>query len=194
MAVDRVMPLFLIIFATLCALTATASAGPIVELTRPAPEVESKSAPTTEASEAAGARSSGAPRALDPDARSRPGNPLWSVPLSALSATRDRPLFSVSRRPPVVPAPVAAPTPEKEAIASPPPERPLLTLVGTIVSPRATIAMLQGSNTEAILRLRVGQENDGWEVRAIGLRSIVVEKGEQSVELGLPRSNGAPPE
>jgi general secretion pathway protein N len=135
---------------------------------------------------------SGAPRGPDPGERSRAGNPLWTVPLSALSATRDRPLFSVSRRPPIVAAPIAAPPPKQEALAPPPPERPLLTLVGTIVSRKASFAILQGSNTEAISRLRVGQENDGWRVQGIGLRSIVVEKGEQSVELGLPRPNGAP--
>jgi general secretion pathway protein N len=191
MAVVRVIPLLGIMFVTLCALTATASAGPIVELARPAPEVES--APTMEASEAA-ARPSGAPRAVDPDARSRPGNPLWSVPLRALSATRDRPLFSISRRPPVVPVPVVAPPPEKEAVASPPPERPLLMLVGTIVGPKATLAMLQSPNTDTVLRLRVGQENDGWQVRGISLRSIIVEKGARSVELGLPKPNGAPAE
>src|SRR5439155_12745077 len=28
------------------------------------------------------------------------GNPLWSVPLSVLSATQERPIFSASRRPP----------------------------------------------------------------------------------------------
>src|ERR1700736_2657436 len=45
------------------------------------------------------------------------GNPLWSVPLSALSATQERPIFSASRRPPqrAVVAPVqqvnAAPAP-----------------------------------------------------------------------------------
>ena len=78
----------------------------------------------------------------------------------------------------------------QEALAPPPPERPLLTLIGTIVSPKASVAMLQGSNAEAILRLRVGQENDGWRVGGIGLRSIVVEKGAQSVELDLPRPNG----
>src|SRR5437762_14197470 len=44
-------------------------------------------------------------------ARSLPaGNPLWSVPLSVLSATQDRPIFSASRRPPqrAVVAPVEA--------------------------------------------------------------------------------------
>jgi hypothetical protein len=63
--------------------------------------------------------------------------------------------------------------------------------MGTIVSPEASVAVLQGSNAEAISRLRVGQENDGWQVRGIGLRSIVVEKGAQSVKLALPSPNGA---
>src|SRR6202040_3268882 len=28
------------------------------------------------------------------------GNPLWSIPLSVLTATQERPIFSASRRPP----------------------------------------------------------------------------------------------
>jgi hypothetical protein len=48
-----------------------------------------------------------------------------------------------------------------------------------------------GSNADAISRLRVGQQNDGWLIRGIGLRSIVVEKGAESVELNLPRPEGA---
>jgi general secretion pathway protein N len=193
MAVIRVMRRLRMLLATFSALVATAAAGPSDEPTRPAPEVEGAFAPATEGAGVAGP--SGAPRAPDAGARSQTGNPLWTVPLSALSATRDRPLFSASRRPPIVALPVVAPPPQKqEALAPPPPERPLLTLIGTIVSPEASVAMLQGSNTEAISRLRVGQENDGWQVRGIGLRSIVVEKGPQSIELDLPRPDGAPAE
>jgi general secretion pathway protein N len=184
MAVIRVMRRLRILLATFSALVATAVAGPSDEPTRPAPEVEGAFAPATEGAGVA-----------DAGARSRTGNPLWTVPLSALSATRDRPLFSASRRPPIVALPIVAPPPQKqEALAPPPPERPLLTLIGTIVSPEASVAMLQGANTEVISRLRVGQENDGWQVRGIGLRSIVVEKGPQSIELDLPRPNGAPAE
>jgi general secretion pathway protein N len=168
-----------ILAVTFCALAATAAAGPIDEPARPPAGV-------------AGALAAGLPRASDPGGKPRAGNPLWTVPLSALPVTRDRPLFSVSRRPPAVAGPVAAPAPKQEAIAPPPPERPLLTLIGTIVSQAGSLAMLQGSNADTISRLRLGQENDGWRVRGIGLRSIVVEKGEQSVELGLPRSDGAP--
>ena len=195
MAVIRVMRRLRMLLATFSALVATAAAGPSDEPTRPAPEVEGAFAPATEGAGVADAAGpSGAPRAPDAGAR-RTGNPLWTVPLSALSATRDRPLFSASRRPPIVALPIVAPPPQKqEALAPPPPERPLLTLIGTIVSPEASVAMLQGSNTEAISRLRVGQENDGWQVRGIGLRSIVVKKGPQSIELDLPRPNGAPAE
>ena len=188
MAVIRLMwpfGVFLVISSA-----AAAAAGPIDGPARPAPEVEGASAPPTEATGAAGL--SEAPRAPDPGAKPRAGNPLWTVPLDALSATRDRPLFSASRRPPIVAVPIAAPPPKQEVLAPPPPERPLLTLVGTIVSRKASVAMLQGSNAEAISRLRIGQENDGWRVHEIGLRSIVVEKGGQSIELGLPRPDGAP--
>ena len=42
------------------------------------------------------------------------GNPLWAIPsCSKLSATRDRPLFSASRRPPTPPAAPAAPEPDR---------------------------------------------------------------------------------
>jgi general secretion pathway protein N len=112
--------------------------------------------------------------------------------MNALSATRERPLFSASRRQPIAIAPIAPPPPKQEALAPPPPERPLLTLIGTIVSREASVAMLQGSSADVISRLRLGQENDGWRVRGIGLRSIVVEKGEQSVELNLPKPDSAP--
>jgi general secretion pathway protein N len=193
MAVIRLTRPLGILFATFCALAATAAADPIDERARPAlPEMEGASAPATEGTGAAGIPE--AAHASDQSAKPRGGNPLWAVPLNALSATRDRPLFSASRRPPIVPVPMAAAPPKQEAVAPPPPpERPLVTLIGTIVSPRASLAMLQGSSSEAISRLRIGEENDGWRVRGIDLRSIVVEKGEQSVKLDLPRPDGSPP-
>src|SRR5216684_625555 len=48
-----------------------------------------------------------AARSADPAVESStPGNPLWALPLKQLSTTRDRPIFSPSRRPP----PPATPT------------------------------------------------------------------------------------
>jgi general secretion pathway protein N len=181
-----------ILLASLCALAATAAADPIDEPARPAPEAQA-SAPAAEGIGVANAAGpSEALRAPDTGAKSRAGNPLWAVPLSTLAAARDRPLFYASRRPPIIAVPVAAPPPKQEAPAPAPPERPSLSLIGTILSPKASLAMLQGSNTEEVSRLRLGQENDGWRVQAISLRSIVVEKRGQSVELALPRPSGAP--
>ena len=192
MALIRVMRRLGIPLATFSALAMTAAAGPIDEAARPAPEVEA-APPAADGTGASNPASlSGARLAPDPNAGSRAGNPLWAIPLSTLAATRDRPLFSASRRPPIVAVPIVAPLPQKqEALAPPPPERPSLALVGTIISPKASVAVLQESNTEAISRLRVGEENDGWQVRGIDLRSIVVVKGGQSVKLDLPRRDGA---
>src|SRR5580693_1150799 len=60
-------------------------------------------------------------------------NPLWAIPLSALAATRTRPLFTPSRRPPapvVANVPRPAPRPAPAPPPPPVPEHPNLTLVG----------------------------------------------------------------
>jgi hypothetical protein len=190
MAVIRLIRLSGAIVMIASALAARAPADPIGDRSDFRPPIAAESS-AAKGSGIADAAPSGASLTTDTGARSRTGNPLWTVPLTALSATRDRPLFSASRRPPVAAAPVIAPPPKQAASAPPPPERPLATLVGTIVSREASFAMLQGSNADAISRLRVGQQNDGWLIRGIGLRSIVVEKGAESVELNLPRPEGA---
>jgi general secretion pathway protein N len=192
MAIIRLTRPLGILFASFCALAARAAANPIDGSAPPAPEIEGVAA-TKGTGVADAARLSEAPNSPDPNAKSRAGNPLWAVPLGALPATRDRPLFAASRRPPLVAVPIVAPLPKDEAVAPPPPERPLFTLIGTIVSPRASLAILQGSNSEGISRLRIGEENDGWGVQGIDLHSIVVVKGEQSVKLDLPRPEVAPP-
>jgi general secretion pathway protein N len=188
MAVARVIWPLGILLVIFCALTASAMGGP----SKPRrPGLEGTSAPAREGTDRVDAPgSSRVPRELDSGSRSRAGNPLWTVPLSALPATRDRPLFSVSRRPPFITPPIADHPPKQEALAPPALERPSLTLIGTIVSREASVAILQGSNAESISRLGIGQENEGWRVRGIGVGSIVVEKGAQSVQLRLPRLDG----
>src|SRR5438874_1270933 len=46
------------------------------------------------------------------------GNPLWGIPIRSLDATRERPIFSASRRPPM--PPVVA----QRVAAAPPPPKP----------------------------------------------------------------------
>jgi general secretion pathway protein N len=169
-------------------LVARAAAATIETRTGFTPRVEAGSAPAETHGLAEAGNASRGPSTSDAGAKSRVSNPLWSAPLEALSATRDRPLFSPSRRSPSV-AP-SDPLPQKqEALAPLAPERPALKLVGTIVSSDKSVAILQGSSPESMLRLRVGQNSDGWLVQKIGLRSIVVEKGSQSVQLELPKVN-----
>jgi hypothetical protein len=119
------------------------------------------------------------------------GNPLWAIPLRALAATRDRPLFSVSRRPP---SPAIPGTPDPAAsvmpvvIKSAEPERPPLVLVGTIVSAGVRIAVLLNQTTKLVTRLREGEEESGWRVKTILLRSTVLERDARSVKIELPKT------
>lgn len=78
-----------------------------------------------------------APPTLKPEAPAPRGNPLWAIPVRAMTETRDRPLFSASRRPPtpVIPeAPDPAPRSMPVAVKPAEPEQPPVILVGTIVS------------------------------------------------------------
>src|SRR5690242_19075901 len=77
----------------------------------------------------AGGAATSPPKLADDRAR---GDPLWAIPLSTLTTTRARPIFSPSRRPPPPPV-VAAPYVPPPRPATPvEPDRPLLTLVGTV--------------------------------------------------------------
>src|SRR5438552_14280167 len=70
------------------------------------------------------------------------GNPLWSIPLSLLPATQERPIFSASRRPPqraVAAIAVAAPAPPPPPVE---PERLTLALIGAVVGDGDAIAVL----------------------------------------------------
>lgn len=175
------------LFVLAAALTATASASPLDDRNGQTAKNETAYAPVPEKGVTDSTEGTGSGVVSSPNPASQSGNPLWTVPLSALAATRDRPLFSASRRPPAPVAPaVAAPPPEAAPTAPPPPESPPLALIGTIVGPKANIAILKDSATQAITRLREGEEKSGWWARSIAIRSIVLEKGTQSATLRLP--------
>ena len=103
----------------------------------------SKHASPLPASQAEAPTTEPGPAAAGSDAPAPKGNPLWAIPLRALAATRERPLFSASRRPPspVAPsAPIARALPV--AVKAAEPERPPLLLIGTVVSADTRIAIL----------------------------------------------------
>lgn len=121
--------------------------------------------------------------------RSQSGNPLWAIPLKSLSATRDRPLFSPSRRPPAA-AIVALPPPPPAAAAAAP-EQLQLSLVGTVVGAKERMGVFVDQSTKAIVRLQVGEGISGWTLRDVQVRTAMFEKGPRETTLALPSRNGA---
>jgi hypothetical protein len=119
--------------------------------------------------------------------RTLSANPLWAMPLAQFPVTRDRPIFSPSRRPPATAvAPVVAP---KVAAMPKPrePERPQLTLVGTIASDEEGFGIFVDQSTKAVLRLKVGEDFQGWKLRSVQGRETALEKDQQVVTLALPQ-------
>jgi general secretion pathway protein N len=115
-------------------------------------------------------------------------NPLWAIPLATLSNTRERPIFSSSRRPPPpavasVPAVKAAPPPPKPARV----ERPQLSLVGTIAGGDESFGIFVDQATKAALRLKIGEDYQGWRLRSVQGREATLERDQQTVILSLPQ-------
>jgi general secretion pathway protein N len=120
------------------------------------------------------------------------GNPLWSVPLSVLTATQERPIFSASRRPP--PRAVAGPPiqPAIVAAAKPTePERPTLLLIGAVVGDSDAIAVFLDRTNQKIVRLRAGDEHAGWVLSSVQGREVTLKKAEQTEVLALQRPDSA---
>jgi len=119
-------------------------------------------------------------------AAAQSGNPLWAVPLSALTATRERPVFSASRRPP--PPPVAA-RPVVQVRPPPPPaaepERPRMSLVGTVAGAEG-IAIFVDQKTQTIIRLHTGEGHEGWVLRTVGTRQVTLQNDHDTAILALP--------
>ena len=118
------------------------------------------------------------------------GNPLWGIPISALDATRERPIFSASRRPPMPPVVaqrVAAPPPKPAE-----PEQPLLTLVGTAIGNPKNVAVVLDRTTKTLVRVHVGDVASGWIVRSVDSRKMTVEKNSQTVTVALPAPGSVP--
>ena len=119
-----------------------------------------------------------------PKEKARNGNPLWTVFLKQLSATRDRPIFSPSRRPPpMIAAPVAAAP--KPAVVIYQPERPQLNLVGTIVGKDAAIGIFIERATRKAILLKLGQSHNGWTLISIAADAARLERFQQSVTITM---------
>lgn len=122
-------------------------------------------------------------------------NPLWAIPLRQLSASRERPLFSPSRRPaPVVVAPAyQVPTAPAPPAKPPEPDKPQLSLIGTVAGSDESIGVFLDPAAKTVLRLRTGEAHKGWVLRTVNRRDVVLEKGRDSAVLSLPAPEPAKP-
>jgi general secretion pathway protein N len=120
------------------------------------------------------------------------GNPLWAVPLSVLTATQERPIFSASRRPP--PRAVVGPRVEPvfvPVVAKPAePERPPLALIGAVVGDNDAIAVFLNRTNQGIVRLRAGDSHAGWVLSSVMPREVTLKKADQVEVLVLQRQDG----
>jgi hypothetical protein len=124
-------------------------------------------------------------------------NPVAALSLEQLSATRERPLFSPSRRPPAPPDAPAPPPQVAEAPPPPPAAPPTLTLFGIVAGPEGARAIVRTQAGSEVLRLRVGDTVQGWEVSDIARTELVLRLGDRVETVALfapgPRKAAAPP-
>ncbi len=113
-------------------------------------------------------------------------NPLWEMPLKQFSVTRERPIFLPSRRPPAPPA--SAVTVAKVVVPKPKePEQPQLSLVGTISGDDAGFGIFVDHATKNVLRLKVGEDFQGWQLRSIQAREASFQKNQLTFVVALPQ-------
>lgn len=121
------------------------------------------------------------------------GNPLWSIPMVRLSATRDLPLFAPSRRPAPRPELLARPAPAPVVAPPPPePEKPQLSLLGTVAGSGERIGLFIDSTSKAVLRLKRGENHQGWTLRDVRPRQVELAKGLDNTVLEMPSPDMKP--
>jgi hypothetical protein len=120
------------------------------------------------------------------------GNPVAEVPLDRLSGTRNRPLFSPSRRPPAPPAPAAiAASVERAPQPLPLLSPPGVALFGIVVGAQGPRAFIGTGEADRIIGVRPGDDVSGWTVTAITQRDLVLSRAERSATFTLFSASNA---
>jgi general secretion pathway protein N len=109
-------------------------------------------------------------------------NALWSIPLASLTATRERPIFSPTRRPSPI---LVKPAPTEAASTG----QPSLALVGAIAGENDGIAIFLDGATKNIIRMKTGESHGEWTLRAVKAREAILQSEQKTSTLTLP----APP-
>ena len=72
-------------------------------------------------------------------------------------------------------------------------ERPPLALVGTIASGEEGFGIFLDQSTKTALRLKLGEDYQGWKLRTVQGREATLEKDQQAVTLALPQPSVGQP-
>ncbi len=122
------------------------------------------------------------------------GNPLWAIPLATLSETRERPIFSPSRRPPPAVVSVAAPkAPPVPQMPQGPPVELRLVLVGTVIGGDRSFGIFVDQMSKTTLRLKVDEDYQGWRLRSVHRSEVTMARGELTETLKFRKpGEGAP--
>jgi hypothetical protein len=97
-------------------------------------------------------------------------SPLAGQKLDHLSATRERPLFSPTRRPPPVPPTIVQGPPPPP----PPPPPPDVALLGVVMDGEQARAVIRASPADKMTRVTIGDDVGGWKVAQIEGRKLVL--------------------
>jgi general secretion pathway protein N len=72
------------------------------------------------------------------------------------------------------------------------PQRPTLTLVGTVLGANEAIAVFLDRTTREVVRLHTNESHQGWILRSIDGREAKLEKGPDAAVLALAPPGGTP--
>jgi hypothetical protein len=107
-------------------------------------------------------------------------NPILSQSIDSLSATRERPLFSPTRRPPAPPAAAALVPIVRRADPAPPPSPPGVVLLGVVIGADMARAFVRSEPPDKPLRVGIGDDIGGWKVSRIERHELVLSLGDRS--------------
>jgi general secretion pathway protein N len=113
-------------------------------------------------------------------------NPLAVQALDGLTATRERPLFSPSRRPPPPPPPMLA---SVQSIEVKPIDPPSVILLGIVTEGGQARAVLRTQSSNKVVRARLGDEVGSWTVTEIEPRRLILSHDDRAVSYALFTGN-----
>lgn len=102
-------------------------------------------------------------------------------PIARYSNIVERPLFLEKRQPPEpdAPAPVVRVEPEEDKS---------FTLIGVLVMPEATTALVQVDETGKVVRLKSGEKIGDWRLESVNANRVTLRKGGKAKTLPLIRN------